>query len=135
MDDQKLAWVRDPVTRGMNPGWEYIICSMQAMSLDLFPEGLLIEPLECLPLFLHVIFGDFPNKQATQGGSFLIFLSFLCIIPFLDSTWRDLKEQWFILWCQTRISLSSLPKRSSVDPSLATLEERTKESSWRDTWK
>ena len=45
-------------------------------------------------------------------------LSFLGIIILLDNIRRDLKVQWFRLWSQTRISLSSRPKRSLVDHSL-----------------
>ena len=43
----------------------------------------------------------------------------LDIIPLLDSLLRYLKEQWSSLWCQTRSSISSCPKRSSVEHSLA----------------
>ena len=37
----------------------------------------------------------------------------------LPRYYTGLKEQWFNLWCQTRISLSPRPKRSLVDHSLA----------------
>ena len=41
-------------------------------------------------------------------------LSFLVIITLLYNLRRDLKEQWFSMWCQTRISLSYHPKSSLV---------------------
>ena len=112
-------WVQGPVTWGVIPGWAETIWSIEDMALIMVYEGFLIETLECLPLVLRGLLWDFPNKQVTKEGSFLILLSFLGITPLLDSLSRDLKEQWFILWCQTRISLSSRPKRSSVDHSLA----------------
>ena len=68
------------------------------MASVMFSEGFLIGPLECLPLVLHGLLWDFPNIQATQVGSFLIFLIFLGIIPLLDILMRDLKDQWFSLW-------------------------------------
>ena len=46
-------------------------------------------------------------------------LSFLVIIPLLDSLRRYFKDRWFSLWCQTSRSPSSHPKMSSVDHSLA----------------
>ena len=84
------------------------------MELGLVSKDSLIDLLDYLPLVLHGLLWDFPNKQATKGGSFLVLLSFLGIISLLDSMRRNLKEHWFILWCQTRISLSSHLKRSSV---------------------
>ena len=90
------------------------------MDPGLVSEGFLIDPPEHLPLVLNGLLWEFPNKHATQGGSFLIFLSFLGIIPLLDSLRRDLKDKWFRLWCQTRTSLLSRHKRSSVDHRLST---------------
>ena len=78
-------------------------------------EGFLIDPPECFPFFLHGILWDFPNNQATEGGSFLISLRLLVITPLLDSLRRYLKEQWFSLWCQIRIYLYSHIKSSSVE--------------------
>ena len=60
-----------------------------------------------------------PNIQATQGGIFLILLIFLGIIPILGSLMREFKDQWFSMWCQTRSSLSSRHRRSSVEHRLA----------------
>ena len=62
------------------------------MDLGLVSEGFPIDLLQCLPLVLHGLLWDFPNIQATKGGSFLIFMSFLGITPLLDSLMRDLKE-------------------------------------------
>ena len=75
------------------------------MDPGLVSEGFLIDTLECLPLVLHGLLWYFPNNQATKGGGVMILLIFLGIITLLDSTTMDLKEQWFILWCQTRSSL------------------------------
>ena len=82
-------------------------------------EGFLIDPPESLPLLLHGLLWVFTNIYETQGGSFLTLLNFLGIIPLFDSLKRYLKDQWFRLWCQTRISISSRTKGSSVDHSLA----------------
>ena len=57
--------------------------------------------------------------QTTQEGSFLILQSFLGVILLLDSLRGDLKDQWFSLWCQTRSSLLSCPKRSLINRHLA----------------
>ena len=46
-------------------------------------------------------------------------MSFLGIIPLWDNLGRNLKEQWYSQWCQTRSPFSYRPKRSSVDHSLA----------------
>ena len=94
---QNLVWVRYPVTWGMRPCWEETIWSIETMDLGLVTEGLLIDPPESFHLVLYGLFWDFPNKQATHGESFLIFLSFLGIIHLLDSLRRYLKEQWFSL--------------------------------------
>ena len=83
----------------MRPGWADTIWSIEVMTLGLVSEGFLIDPLEHLPLVLHGLLWYFPNMQATQGGSFLILMSFLGIIPLLDSLRRDFKEQRFSLWC------------------------------------
>ena len=101
------------------PVWTETIWSIEVMDLGTVSEGFLIEAPECLPLVLHGLLWDFPNKQATKEGSFMIFMSFLGITPLLDSMRRDLKEQWFILWCQTKSSLSYRLKSSSVEHSLA----------------
>ena len=74
--------------------------------------------LECLPLVLNGLLWYFQNMQVTQGGRFLIILRFMGIILLLDSLMSYLKEQWFRMWCQTRISLPSLPIRSLVEHSL-----------------
>ena len=89
------------------------------MAPGMISNDFLINPPERLPLVLHGLLLGFPNIQATQEGSFLNFLSFLGIILLLDIMIRDLKEQRFSLWCQTRIALSSCPKSSSVDHRLA----------------
>ena len=75
------------------------------MDPGLVSKGLLIDLPERLPLVLHGLLWDFTKKKVTQGGSFLIFMIFLGINPLLDIMRRNLKEQWFILWCQTRIFL------------------------------
>ena len=51
-------------------------------------------------------------------GEGLILLRFLGINSILNILRMDLKEEWFILWCQTRITLFSRPKRSLVHHSL-----------------
>ena len=84
------------------------------MAPGLVSKLFLIDPLECLPLVLHVFLWVFPNIQATQGGSFMIILIFLGIITLLNSLMRDLKEQNFILLWQTKIPLLYLPRSSSV---------------------
>ena len=45
----------------------------------------------------------------------MILMIFLGIIILLNNLRSDLKQQWFRLWCQTRSSLSSHPKRYSVE--------------------
>ena len=82
----------------MKPGWTDTTRKIEAMDLGLVSEGLLIDPLDCLPLVLHGILWDFTNKQSKQGGSFLILLRFLGIIPLLDIMRKYLKDKWFILW-------------------------------------
>ena len=119
MATQNLAWVRVPVTWVIVPGWIDTTWSIEVMDPGLLSEEFLIDPLESLPLVLYGLLWDFPNIQATQGRSFMILMSFLDIIPLSYSLMRDLKEQWFSLWCQSRISLSSRPRRSSVDHSLS----------------
>ena len=82
-------------------------------------KGFLIDPPECFPLVFRGLLWYFPNKKLTQGGGGgMILMRSLGIIPILDSLRSYLNEQWFRLWCQTRSSLSSRPKRSSVDHSL-----------------
>ena len=49
------------------------------------------------------------------GGGVLILLRLMGVTTLLDSLRRYLNGKWFILWCQTRISLLSCPKSSSVD--------------------
>ena len=58
-------------------------------------------------------------RRKKRGGGVLTLLIFLGIIPLLDNMRRDLNKQWFILWCQTRISLSSRPIGLSVEQSLS----------------
>ena len=48
----------------------------------------------------------------------MILLRFLDIKSLSDIPKRDFKEQWFRLWCQTRISLSLRPQSYSVYHSL-----------------
>ena len=62
------------------------------MAPGLVSEGFLIELPEILPLLLHGLLSGFPKRQATQGGSFMVFLIFLGAIPLLDSLRRDFKE-------------------------------------------
>ena len=89
------------------------------MSPGLVYEVFLIDPPECLPLFLSGFLRNFPNRKATQGVSFLILMSSLGIIPLFNNLRSNFKVQWFILRYQTKRSCSSRPKRSSVDYSLA----------------
>ena len=89
------------------------------MDPGLVLEGFLMDPLERLPLVLHGLLWDYPNMQATKGGNFFTLPIFLGNIPLLESPRRDLNDQWFSLWCQTRSSLSSCPRKCSVDHSLA----------------
>ena len=85
------------------------------MGLGLVSGGFLIDPLGCFPLVINGLMWYFPNRQATQSGSFLTFMRFLGVKPLLDDMGGDLKLQCFSLWLQTEISLSSRPKMSSVD--------------------
>ena len=94
---QNLVWVIYPATWQIIPGWEDTTWSIEVMALGLVSEGLLINPLQCLPLILHGLSWGFPNIQATQGRRFLVLISFLVIILLLDSMMRDLKDQWFSL--------------------------------------
>ena len=110
MAAQNLAWVRAPVTWGMIPGWVETLWSIEVMDPGLVSEGFLIDPLECLPLIPHGLMWDFTNMQTGQGENFLILLSFLGITPLLYIMKRDLKDQWFSLWCQTRASYHPVPK-------------------------
>ena len=72
-------------------------------------------PHECLPLVLHGLLWDPPNRQLTHRGGVLTLLRFLGIIPLLNNLKCYLKEKWVILWCQTRRSLSSRSKSSLGD--------------------
>ena len=72
-----IVWVRTPVTWGMIPVWAETIWSIEVIAPVLVSEGFLIDLLEFLPLVLRGLFWDFPNMQAIQGESFLIFLIFL----------------------------------------------------------
>ena len=89
------------------------------MAPGMVSEDFLIVQPECLPFVLHVLLWGFPNIQATQQGDFLALLILLGIILLLDNMRSYLKVQWFIMWCQTRISLLSRTKSSLVDHSLA----------------
>ena len=82
----------------MSSGLSYTIWSIEFMALGLVSKVFLIDPIECMPLVIHGLLWYFPDVQLTQGGSFLIFLSFMGIILLLDSLMRDLKDKWFILW-------------------------------------
>ena len=110
--------VRAPVTLGMIPGWADTIFSIEVMSPGLVSEGFLIDSPGCLSLVIHGLLWEFQNRQVTKEGRVITFLIFLGIITLLDNMRRDLKEQWFSLWYQTRSSLLSCPQRSSVDHSL-----------------
>ena len=57
--------------------------------------------------------------QVTQGGSLMVLLRFLEIVPLLDSLMSYLKGGCFSMWYQTRSSLSSRPRRSLVGHSLS----------------
>ena len=114
-----LSWVRSPVTSGVIPGWEETIWSIEVMALGLVSEVFLIDMIECLPLFFHGLLWGFPNIWVTQEGSFMILLRFFVNTPLLDIPMGDLKNQWFILWLQTRSYLLSCPGSSLVDHSLA----------------
>ena len=70
---------------------------MEVMDPGLVLEGFLTDPTKRMPLVLHGILWGFTNSQATQGGNFFTLLSFLDIIPLLESLTRDLNYQWFIL--------------------------------------
>ena len=102
----------------MSSGLSYTIWSIEFMALGLVSKVFLIDPIECLRLILHVILWDLSNMQSTQGGIFLILMSFLGITPLLYILMRDLNDQWFSMWFQTRRSLSSRHRRSLVDHSL-----------------
>ena len=91
VDSHNLGWVRIPVTWGVSPGWAETIWSIELMAPGLVSEVFLIYPPECLPWVLHGLLSDFPNKQATQGRSFLVLLIFLGIIPLFYSMEKDLK--------------------------------------------
>ena len=119
MAAHNLAWFRSPVASEIIPDWAETVCSIEFIALGLVSESFLIDPPECLTLVIHGLLWDFPNIQATQGGSYMVFMSFLVIIPLLGSLRGYLREKWLIMWCQTRRSLSSCPRRSSVDHSLA----------------
>ena len=54
-----------------------------------------------------------------QGCGCMTFLILLGIIPFLNHLSRYLRVQWFSLWYQTKISLSSCTDSSLVDHILA----------------
>ena len=82
-------------------------------------KGFMIDLPEHLILVLHGILWNLRNRQAAQGGSFLTLMRLLGIVPFLGNISRDLKEQWFRLWCQNRTPLSSCTQMSSVDHSLS----------------
>ena len=73
------------------------------------------RPFSFGPPFLLV---GIPKHTVNTGVGGLTLLIFLAIIPLLDVLRRDLKEQWFSMWFQTRSSLLSRPKSSSVDHSL-----------------
>ena len=119
MAEHNLVWVITPVTWVMIPGLEDIIWSIEFMSLGMVSKVFLIDPPERLPLVLHGLLWDLTNSQVSQGRIFLTMMSFLGIIPLLDNLMRYLKEQWFILWCQTKSSFLSRPKKSLVDNSLS----------------
>ena len=51
------------------------------MASSLISEGLLMDLPECLALVLHGLLLDFPNNEATQGGSFRIFYEIPCYYP------------------------------------------------------
>ena len=68
MAAQNLAWNRAPVYFGMITSWEETIWSIKFMAPVLVSEGFLIGPPECLPLSLHGLLWESPNRQGTQGG-------------------------------------------------------------------
>ena len=78
--------------------------------MGLVSDGFIIDPPACLPLFLHGLLWEFPNKQATQGGCFLILQRFLGITP----SWIV----WGGIWCRngsacgakTRAPYNPVPK-------------------------
>ena len=119
MNAQNIERVREPVTWGTSTGREQAIWSIYVISPGLVYKCFLIDPPEHLNLVLYGLLRYFPIKQETQGRSFLIFMIFLSIIPVLDILMRNLKYQWFRLWCQTSIPLSSRSKSSSIDHRLA----------------
>ena len=67
------------------------------MAPVLVSEGFLIGPPECLPLSLHGLLWELPNRQGTQGGG-LTLLILLVINPIWDILKRGLKEKCFSLW-------------------------------------
>ena len=91
MAAQNITWVRSPVNWGMIPGWTDTIWSIKVMAPGMVSERLLINPPEHLNLVLHGLFWYFPNRKATQRGSFLTLLIFLSIIPLWDNMRRVLK--------------------------------------------
>ena len=118
---KNISWVIAPVTWGMIPGLTDIIWSIKVMAPGLVSEGFLMDPPECFTLVFNGLLWYLPNRQATQGGSFLTLLIFLGIINLLDNLRRYFMEQWFRPWCQTRIYLLSYPKGSLVYHSLTML--------------
>ena len=113
-----LVWVRYPMTWLIIPGWADTTWSIDIMALGLVSKVFLVDPIECFPLALHGLLWDFPNIKGKQGVSFLILMRLIGIIPLLDSLMMYFKEQWFSLWCQTMIYLSSRPRSYLVGHSL-----------------
>ena len=60
------------------------------------------------------LFGNSQIDRLHRGGG-LNFLGFLSITPLFDNMRRELKLQWFGLWFQTKISITSCTNRSLVD--------------------
>ena len=89
------------------------------MAPGLVLEGFLMDTPERSNLVLHGLLWAFTNRQATWGRYFFTLLRLLVIITLLEFLRRVFYDQWFSLWCQNRISLSSFTRRSSVEHSWA----------------
>ena len=121
--DPQIQWMLR-ILRGLEPQWLggwYLVGQRPSSQLSSWPQVWYprVSWLTHLGVFLWSSMSSCgtlqKNRRHKGGGGGLILLIFLGIIPLLNSQRRDLKDQWFSLWFQARSSLSSHPKRSSVD--------------------
>ena len=82
-------------------------------------RGLPDKSISMFALALPWTFAGLPKLVGNTRGIFLTLLRFLGNIYLLENLRRYLKVQWFSLWWKIKRSLSSHPKRSPVDYSLA----------------